>query len=587
MSALDMTFNYQSLPRPRSIRLLQLHPAPWNDPIQCSLVLADLDNDDCQYEAISYAWGDATDLKSIICDGCNISVTRNLFEALQRFRHDDATRVVWADAICINQRDVEERNRQVQLMRFIYQKASHVLIWLGHEDDEVVQGDLGCLCRFLCSEFPEGRFGKHPSYWLHSHSVTTSVQDGLPPDPNTGVVTALQRICSATWFGRGWVIQEVALCSSASIYWGYAQIDFEWFGLIVQTIILKFHHDILNIPGIQHAAFICVVFESQRQAHRLLSFFLLLHLTSGFAFSEAKDRVYGLLGLRTLECDPSTGQTVIEPDYGSTTLECYKRIAEHLLLEQKDLKLLSWVDHEPEVKTGWPTWVPDWGRVAESILADAFEENLELKKITVVSKELCGGTECLCIQGFFIDAPDHQVHEYKELGMSKTDIRELKHVQALLRRLEDTYSAECLANTFGAGREMGEEYTTRRLGEYRAFIKWDPPMDQDEMQNLTAPDRYTSPVDKKAADFYNGYLSKWNGHVLFKTGKGMLALGPPAILSSDIVVHFFGASIPFVLRPVDGLWRLVGECYMYDVIHGHVVKNWEESGKTAETFRIY
>lgn len=42
-------------------------------------------------------------------------------------------RVPWADAICINQQDIYERNSQVLLMRHIYEGAEQVLIWLGKD----------------------------------------------------------------------------------------------------------------------------------------------------------------------------------------------------------------------------------------------------------------------------------------------------------------------------------------------------------------------------------------------------------------------------------------------------------------------
>ncbi|KAH9209984.1 heterokaryon incompatibility protein-domain-containing protein [Leptodontidium sp. 2 PMI_412] len=58
-------------------------------------------------------------------------VTDSLMLALQRPRSRSSSAIVWADAICINQQDIEERNLQVQAMASIYQKAAEVAIWLG------------------------------------------------------------------------------------------------------------------------------------------------------------------------------------------------------------------------------------------------------------------------------------------------------------------------------------------------------------------------------------------------------------------------------------------------------------------------
>jgi hypothetical protein len=71
------------------------------------------------------------DLGEIICDGQKVTVGSELYDALRRLRRPDRERLIWIDALCINQQDVRERNMQVGNMREIYSKADHVLIWLG------------------------------------------------------------------------------------------------------------------------------------------------------------------------------------------------------------------------------------------------------------------------------------------------------------------------------------------------------------------------------------------------------------------------------------------------------------------------
>jgi hypothetical protein len=44
---------------------------------------------------------------------------------------------IWADGICINQADGKEKNLQVQLMRKVYSKSQHVLVWLGEVPDTI------------------------------------------------------------------------------------------------------------------------------------------------------------------------------------------------------------------------------------------------------------------------------------------------------------------------------------------------------------------------------------------------------------------------------------------------------------------
>ena len=69
----------------------------------------------------------------IYCNGERSAITRNLYSALSDLRHDNKPRVLWVDAVCINQADIDERNQKIRLMRKIYEKAKVVSVWLGAE----------------------------------------------------------------------------------------------------------------------------------------------------------------------------------------------------------------------------------------------------------------------------------------------------------------------------------------------------------------------------------------------------------------------------------------------------------------------
>jgi hypothetical protein len=86
---------------------------------------------DIKYEALSYCWGDPELQGFILLNGNAASVTVNLTRALENIRLDHGTRVLWVDALCINQEDTTERNHQVKQMGAIYQKAERVVVWLG------------------------------------------------------------------------------------------------------------------------------------------------------------------------------------------------------------------------------------------------------------------------------------------------------------------------------------------------------------------------------------------------------------------------------------------------------------------------
>jgi ABC-type antimicrobial peptide transport system ATPase subunit len=54
-------------------------------------------------------------------------------------RFSDKPRVLWIDAICINQSSLSERSDQVALMSTIYSRANRNLVYLGEDDTAVAE----------------------------------------------------------------------------------------------------------------------------------------------------------------------------------------------------------------------------------------------------------------------------------------------------------------------------------------------------------------------------------------------------------------------------------------------------------------
>ncbi len=117
-----------------SIRLVRIQPATNDDdPLFCGLIEVAFSSRP-QFGALSYRWGTDEASDTITLNGCPFMVRRNLHDALVflRSRHDgNALELFWIDAVCINQDDVAERNRQVRIMDQIYFRARTVLVWLG------------------------------------------------------------------------------------------------------------------------------------------------------------------------------------------------------------------------------------------------------------------------------------------------------------------------------------------------------------------------------------------------------------------------------------------------------------------------
>ncbi|KAL8883606.1 MAG: hypothetical protein Q9192_007081 [Flavoplaca navasiana] len=169
------TYVYDKLdPSRKQIRICTIHPGAFEDPVKCSLSTVSLD-DNPEYETLSYAWGAPVFDHTLLVDGAILKVTKSLHNALRYLRpwrqlpgdaddgplpinqtrkidqalryfrrrtkcpgavdesswEPEASGILWADAICINQADIEERSSQVGFMGDIYRCGSRLHVWIG------------------------------------------------------------------------------------------------------------------------------------------------------------------------------------------------------------------------------------------------------------------------------------------------------------------------------------------------------------------------------------------------------------------------------------------------------------------------
>jgi len=99
------------------IRLLQFPRGEPGDPIEGVLKVVSLD-DNPQYDAISYAWGQPHQQRTIILNRGTVGLGHSLYMAL-----------------CTDQSDDKERSSLVKMMTDIYSHARRTLIWLSNADE--------------------------------------------------------------------------------------------------------------------------------------------------------------------------------------------------------------------------------------------------------------------------------------------------------------------------------------------------------------------------------------------------------------------------------------------------------------------
>lgn len=131
-------YHYPPLPRENdNIRLLRLLPNNNKTAIiKCQLLKYTLEPDSHQYDALSYVWGNPNETLPILIDEYVLYITANLHAALLLLRNHSLERIIWIDAVCINQANEKEKEHQIQFMGRIYGQANRVIVWLGKAEDD-------------------------------------------------------------------------------------------------------------------------------------------------------------------------------------------------------------------------------------------------------------------------------------------------------------------------------------------------------------------------------------------------------------------------------------------------------------------
>lgn len=83
----------------------------------------------------------------------------------------------------------------------------------------------------------------------------------------------------------------------------------------------------------------------------------------------------------------------------------------------------------------------------------------------------------------------------------------------------------------------------------------------EELNNSSAHD--FAILDQNALAFWDAMKLHTQEQDVSTTESGRLGLEPDNLKADDVIFYFFGATVPFILRPLDSLWLLVG-CYLYD-----------------------
>ncbi|KAK4444739.1 heterokaryon incompatibility protein-domain-containing protein [Podospora aff. communis PSN243] len=363
----DELYQHTPLSKGRCIRLLKLYPSEQPKiSIRCSLMevqLEHVERGDHPYEAVSYVWGTNIRDYHVFCRGKKIPVTRNCRVVLKRLRHASEPRLIWIDAICIDQSSVLERNHQVALMGDVYKLAKSVLIWLGRGDDETHR--LVRQARELAAVKREIEEQNEPSAVSNEQQVAENFKH-LPFSK-----------LPVKWFRRAWTFQELVLARDPLVLCGPESMHWDDFVLWRQYSEKQDH---LTISGRQIQNLTKSALVTRRGYHNLMRERLLqdhedpermspsdlrdrkIGVCDFLIFaafqrqaSDLKDRVYSLYALLS-----DLGINIPAPDYNKDLPTVYQELIVSMVEYTGSLKpLMVSPESSPSRSSypGWPTWV--------------------------------------------------------------------------------------------------------------------------------------------------------------------------------------------------------------------------------------
>jgi hypothetical protein len=415
------------------IRLISLQPGRWNDQITCELTNVPLDAS--RYRALSYVWGSQKVVRTIRLNGHAYSVTVNLESALRHLREKyKEGLVLWVDALyvfsvgmckgrpqskvdltcrCINQKDIQERTEQVQLMDRIYEKCYEGIVYLGDQlENKALSADPPPVLHFDRDEpLPGGERNsnaKSYSYRMPAiHRVFTLFWDlsrsqHLYEIPVFGGVwwekswsdlkrgnknrlelfEALRRFMQppfTPWFNRIWVVQEVTAPCNVVVVYGTVSAPWTMFATAASeykkhstTCCADIAHgipkdeektltdscnkvsDIHALRIVQHA-----VERRSFGGEREDEFMSLLGLLRRFRdrkASDPRDKVYALLSMARTPHD----RAPLLPDYSLSEVEVFTQATMESIYATESLSVFS-TELGRKFRKDLPSWVPDWG----------------------------------------------------------------------------------------------------------------------------------------------------------------------------------------------------------------------------------
>jgi hypothetical protein len=553
-------YEYNQLPCDNFIRYLVLHPGRGNEPLICNLLTASLS--DSTFEAISYVWGSSKKSKRIVCDDRFVKITTNLSKVLRRLRFADAPRNLWADGICINQKDLEEKGYQVAMMGQIYRSAIRVLIYISSDDD----GHGPRLCSLLDDV--------NSMIDLTCQQIDMSSWDSFPyPNEDDPILidtrwSSFHHLLGLTWFRRGWVVREAAVAQDGQVLWG--QHKFTWNGFmrvymwLLNRALRPLHAALIiertigphiNAYKERYQDFVHIFYnEESWEPPSLLQD---LYWAKLLQLSDPHDRIYAFIELAT----DSPRAITIRPDYTTSYLDVYRQLTIKLIQTSRSLAALDRVVHAIDtIHFEIPSWVVRWDVPQLSVAGGwkSHEALLTSRDDSAIDTAFIDDAT-LNVRGVVLDAVTITTRIYTWDTTGLKDVFQIwKAVSITAEQLSSPYDKSKLLNAFldtlCFSRSRGERTFWQKAK--MAFVR-DAQLEHEDWDKSSTE----SPESLAVFGFIKANLS---GRRFIMTERGYMGVAPAVTQVQDTCAIIFGCKAPCVLRRTDQerSYRFLGSAFV-------------------------
>jgi hypothetical protein len=542
-------FSYTTLSsKQQSIRLLTLLPAnDTQDAIQCSIEAKEI-GWKMKFEALSYTWGAPGDdcPRPIYLNGCPFTVSRNLDAALRALRQS-SPRTLWVDALCINQKDNDEKSKQVAMMDIIYEKALQTVVWLG-----TVSSDSNLAMTTLARMKSKKELQN-----------LSKLED-----------EAIGHLFSRPWFSRVWVVQEFSLAKNVMFHCG--SMSFSWKPIEKLLDSLIHENNLLNRQQRESSKPDTEILDNLSQNQiwlRLLmdrkgilnegygnykvnkSFRALVESHIHLEATVHHDRIYGLLALGKKR---GVGLTKC-PDihYSDTSNSVNIAWAKWMIEESKNLDIL-FACQKTTHETGLPSWAPSWKARDESSLVPNFSSaRLMFYASSKVLMVYDNHKQVKISSAKFAFSPDDQLLslEGKQIAVLDSSYQFKTIEPEYYRKLIEFLPAGYISGEPQSVWQHWKEFDTRKSAiKFPMAAAWQIPHDYMAARRKT-PARLEK-LKRVVMTNRKQFIGRCEGLV------------PKEAQTGDILILFKGMETPFVLRPAGEKWIVIGECFIEGYMKG-------------------